>query len=192
MKLYRRNMKRKGFTLIELLIVILVLAILMAVALPLYLSAVSDSQLKTCRSNMQTIANAEQAYKTSNRAHVYTTTLTDLNPNLGSTPICPSAGAYSVTISTGANTDGLTLTGAITAMPGSGLTSLITSGVNGVLTLPAAASIIVADSGSQTGLNVNAKVAGAGTSLTKTGVAVCGGPVVQPLAGRTEGIGPRN
>jgi hypothetical protein len=29
-------------------------------------------------------------------------------------------------------------------------------------------------------------------ALLKTGVAVCGGPVVQPLAGRTEGIGPRN
>src|SRR5436309_1978022 len=29
-------------------------------------------------------------------------------------------------------------------------------------------------------------------ALTKTGIAVRGGPVVQPLAGRTEGIGPRN
>jgi hypothetical protein len=29
-------------------------------------------------------------------------------------------------------------------------------------------------------------------ALTKTGIAVCGGPVIQPLAGRTEGIGPRN
>lgn len=29
-------------------------------------------------------------------------------------------------------------------------------------------------------------------ALLKTGVAVCGGPVVTPLAGRTEGIGPRN
>lgn len=29
-------------------------------------------------------------------------------------------------------------------------------------------------------------------ALVKTGVAVCGGPVVQPLAGRSEGIGPRN
>jgi len=28
--------------------------------------------------------------------------------------------------------------------------------------------------------------------LTKSGVAVCGGPVVTPLAGRTENIGPRN
>ena len=30
------------------------------------------------------------------------------------------------------------------------------------------------------------------TALTKTGVAVCGGPVVQPLAGRTEAVGVRN
>lgn len=29
-------------------------------------------------------------------------------------------------------------------------------------------------------------------ALMKTGVAVCGGPVVQPLAGRTEKVGPRN
>src|SRR5256884_6119753 len=89
-KLFRRNRNRKGFTLIELLIVILVLAILMAVALPLYLSAVSDSQLKTCRSNMQTIANAEQAYKTSNSTHSYTTVMSNLNTNLGATPVCPA------------------------------------------------------------------------------------------------------
>src|SRR5262252_9979520 len=101
----RRTLRsRKAFTLIELLIVILILAILMAVALPLYLAAVSDSQIKTCRANMQTIANAEQAWKTSNSAHTYTTTLSDLNANLGSTPICPSGGTYSVAISTGAST----------------------------------------------------------------------------------------
>ena len=97
-------MKHRGFTLIELLVVILVLAILMAVALPLYLGAVSDSQVKTCRSNMQTIANAEAAYKTSSTTHVYTTVLSNLNTNLGATPVCPSGGTYSVTISTGAST----------------------------------------------------------------------------------------
>ncbi len=112
--LYRRNRSRKGFTLIELLIVILVLAILMAVALPLYLAAVSDSQVKTCRANMQTIANAEAAYKTSVATHVYTTTLTDLNPNLGATPVCPSAGTYSVTIGSGTANNG-------TAVPAGGL-----------------------------------------------------------------------
>ena len=29
-------------------------------------------------------------------------------------------------------------------------------------------------------------------ALTKSGVAVCGGPVVKPLAGRTESVGVRN
>ena len=95
---------RKGFTLIELLIVILVLAILMAVALPLYLAAVSDSQLKTCRANMQTISNAEAAWKTADPTHTYTTTLSNLNANLGATPVCPNGGTYSVTISTGSST----------------------------------------------------------------------------------------
>jgi type IV pilus assembly protein PilA len=94
----RRNNRRKGFTLIELLIVILVLAILMAVALPLYLAAVADSQVKTCRSNMQTIANAEAAFKTQATTHVYTTDMTALNTNLGSTPVCPSGGTYSIAI----------------------------------------------------------------------------------------------
>src|SRR5260370_42228651 len=55
-----RTSKSRGFTLIELLVVVLILAILMAVALPLYLSAVADSQRKTCRANLQTIANAIQ------------------------------------------------------------------------------------------------------------------------------------
>src|SRR6266513_6315164 len=99
-----RNRKRRAFTLIELLIVILILAILMAVALPLYLAAVTDSQVKTCRANMQTISNAEAAWKTSDTTHTYTTTLSNLNANLGSTPVCPSGGTYSVTISTGAST----------------------------------------------------------------------------------------
>src|SRR2546421_9281693 len=96
-----RGAKRRGFTLIELLIVILVLAILMAVALPLYLAAVADSQVKTCRANMQTISNAEAAFKTSDTTHAYTTNLASLAGNLGATPVCPSGGTYSVTIGSG-------------------------------------------------------------------------------------------
>jgi type IV pilus assembly protein PilA len=85
--------KRGGFTLIELLVVILILAVLMAIALPLYLRAVRDSQRQTCRSNMQTIANAEQAYKVRSTGHVYTTDLTELigpDQDLQATPRCPN------------------------------------------------------------------------------------------------------
>jgi len=83
--------------LVELLVVVLILAILMAVALPLYLSAVQDSEQKTCFANMQTIASAEQAFKVRSAGHQYTSDMTQLNADLQKTPTCPKTGAYSVT-----------------------------------------------------------------------------------------------
>src|SRR5690348_8262676 len=103
-KLKKSRRARKGFTLIELLVVVLILAILMAVALPLYLSAVADSQLKTCRANMQTIANAVQAARVKAVAADYSTwtgkTVAALIAggnlqDLQAAPICPTGGAYS-------------------------------------------------------------------------------------------------
>ena len=100
---------RKGFTLIELLVVVLILAILMAVALPLYLSAVADSQKKTCRANMQTIANAVQAARVKSGAADFTTliaggvTTTNI-PDLAALPVCPNAGAYTLVAGTGGAT----------------------------------------------------------------------------------------
>jgi len=89
--------RRRGFTLVELLVVVLILATLMAVALPLYLSSVADSAKKTCRANMQSIANAAQAWKVKNSAADFSTvSLSALAPDLGATPICPSGGAYAI------------------------------------------------------------------------------------------------
>jgi type IV pilus assembly protein PilA len=93
--------KRRGFTLIELLVVVLILSILMAVALPLYLSAVADSQKKVCRANMQTIANAVQASRVRTNAANYgaliTGGVTTTNlPDLNAVPVCPSAGSYTL------------------------------------------------------------------------------------------------
>jgi type IV pilus assembly protein PilA len=96
--------KRRGFTIVELLVVILILAILMAIALPLYLGALSDSEKKTCRANMWSIAQAEQGYKTRLPAHTYTTNLASLFPDLGANTVCPVNGNYSVVISSGSDT----------------------------------------------------------------------------------------
>ena len=85
----RRN--RRGFTLIELLVVVLILAVLMAVSIPLYLSAVADSQKKTCRANMQTIANAVQAARVKNNSADYSSFVaavsTTLEPDLSRFPL---------------------------------------------------------------------------------------------------------
>ena len=92
--------RRIGFTLIELLVVVLILAILMAVSLPLYLSAVGDSKKKTCRSNMQTISNAVAAARIRQNALDYSSYIgaidTTKESDLSSIPSCPSAGVYSI------------------------------------------------------------------------------------------------
>src|SRR5437588_2665721 len=91
---------RRGFTLIELLVVVLILAILMAVSIPLYLSAIADSQKKTCRSNMQTIANAVQAGRVKSQLSDYSTFVgsvsTTLEADLQAIPVCPTAGIYTI------------------------------------------------------------------------------------------------
>ena len=84
-----------------MLIVVVILAVLMAVALPLYLGATFNSEIATCRANMQSIADAEAAYRTRTATHMFTTVLSDLNGDLLSTPLCPSSGTYSAEISDG-------------------------------------------------------------------------------------------
>ncbi len=102
---------RKGFTLVELLVVVLILAILMAVALPLYLSAIANSELRTARANMQTIANAETAQKLKNSDHAYVPIAADADwTNLDDikTPIKgPGTRTYTVTT----NTTGIAIDG---------------------------------------------------------------------------------
>ena len=100
----RHRKTTSGYTLVEVLIVILVMSVLMAAALPLYLSSVAYSQEKVCRSNMQTISCAETAYRTADSAHSYTTDLTDLDGYLGTTPKCPSGGTFTALVSSGTET----------------------------------------------------------------------------------------
>ena len=92
--------RRRAYTLVELLSVLLIIAIMMAISLPLYLSAVEDSKKKACRSNMQTIALAVKAARFKINASDYSSFIgavdTTLETNLLTVPTCPSAGTYSI------------------------------------------------------------------------------------------------
>lgn len=86
---------RRAFTLVEMLIVVLILSILMAVAMPLYLSAITTSEKRTARSNLHTLINASQAYRL--RTGAYTSNSTDLLQNeLNNWPVGPGATAYTL------------------------------------------------------------------------------------------------
>ena len=102
----KKNLKAgRGFTLVELLVVVLILAILMAVALPLYLNAIQNSQRQTARTNMQSIATAEAAYRVQDPGHSYLPITADADfanlKDMTSAPSGPGNRKYKVTISDG-------------------------------------------------------------------------------------------
>lgn len=94
--------RQEGFTLIELMIVILIIGILVGIAVPVFLSARSSAERRTCESNMRTIKSASNVYASTHET--YPTTLASLIPTfIEKEPTCPAgSNAYGFTGSTSA------------------------------------------------------------------------------------------
>ena len=74
----RLHRDEEGFTLIELMVVVLIIAILIAIAIPTFLGARSRAQDKQAQSNLRNALTAEKTFYTDSQ--VYTATDTDLTP----------------------------------------------------------------------------------------------------------------
>lgn len=84
----RKMLNKKGFSLVELMIVVVIMGILIAVAIPLYGNITKNAKNKTCASNIDTIENSAAIYMTEKGSAP--TSLDQLTFEDG-TPVCPWA-----------------------------------------------------------------------------------------------------
>jgi len=93
--------RKSGFTLVEIMIVVLIIGILMAIAVPNFIKARENSRRNSCVANLKEIDGAKEQYAMDNKLATGDNTitmalLTGANGYLKSTPSCPSSGAYTI------------------------------------------------------------------------------------------------
>jgi prepilin-type N-terminal cleavage/methylation domain-containing protein len=85
---------RAAFTLVEVMIVVGIIGLLAAIAVPSIVRARTQSQTDACINNLRQIDDASQEWALDNRKEPGATVLfTDIQPYVKSAVICPAAGA---------------------------------------------------------------------------------------------------
>jgi len=91
---------RRAFTLVEIMIVVLIIGILMAIAVPNFVKARDSSRRNSCIANLKQVDQAKEQWAMDNRKNsgdtVAMTDLVGAAAYIKATPACPSGGIYTV------------------------------------------------------------------------------------------------
>ena len=88
-----------GFTLVEIMIVVAIIGLLAAIAVPNFAQARTNARRGTCINNMRLIDAAKEQYALeNNKDSTVTPTAADCTPYLkgNAMPTCPAAGTYTI------------------------------------------------------------------------------------------------